>query len=69
MLYFSVSVGIVTVTDPLGPVKHGYVIYDDGVTDYEECPVYDWIEIALLRAAMELCYPSTIRNCPRRVTM
>ena len=45
-LYFSVSVGTVTVTDPLGPDKHGYVIYDDGDTDYEECPVYDWIEIA-----------------------
>ncbi len=45
-LEFSITIGTVTVHDPLGPDKHGYVIYDDGDTAYAECPVYDWIGIA-----------------------
>jgi hypothetical protein len=38
-------VGNATLTDPLGPDNYGYVCYDDGDTTYEDCPVYDWIEI------------------------
>jgi len=45
-LHFSITIGTVTVNDPLGPDRHGYVIYDDGDTAYAECPVYDWIGIA-----------------------
>lgn len=45
-LPFSITIGTVTVNDPLGPDRYGYVIYDDGDTGYDECPVYDWIEIA-----------------------
>jgi len=45
-LQFSITIGTVSVNDPLGPDRHGYVIYDDGDTAYDECPVYDWIAIA-----------------------
>jgi hypothetical protein len=45
-LYFSLTVGNVTVHDPLGPDEYGYVIYDDGDVFYEECPIYDWVGIA-----------------------
>lgn len=45
-LHFSITIGTVTVNDPLGPDRYGYVIYDDGDIAYDECPVYDWIEIA-----------------------
>jgi len=43
---FSLTVGSVTVNDPLGPDEYGYVIYDDTDTNYNECPVYNWIGIA-----------------------
>ena len=42
---FSLQVGNVSVTDPLGPDTHGYYIYDQGDTEYEFAPSYDWIEI------------------------
>ncbi len=45
-LEFSLSIGSVTVTDPLGPDMHGYLIYDDGDTAYAEHPVYNWLGIA-----------------------
>ncbi|MBW6514258.1 MAG: T9SS type A sorting domain-containing protein [Candidatus Syntrophosphaera sp.] len=45
-LDFSITVGVVTVGDPLGPDAYGYVIYDDQDTSYEDCPVYDWVGIA-----------------------
>ncbi len=45
-LDFSITIGEVTVTDPLGPDAYGYVIYDDQDLSYEACPVYDWIGIA-----------------------
>jgi hypothetical protein len=45
-VYFSFTVGSVTVHSPLGPDEYGYVIYDDGDVFYEECPIYDWIGIA-----------------------
>lgn len=45
-LDFTLTVGVVTVTDPLGPDAYGYVIYDDQDTGYDSCPVYDWNGIA-----------------------
>ncbi len=43
---FNLSVGTVTVDDPLGPDSFGYICFDDGDDTYLEAPVYDWIEIA-----------------------
>ncbi|NLN85887.1 MAG: T9SS type A sorting domain-containing protein [Candidatus Cloacimonetes bacterium] len=45
-LGFSLTVGVVSQSDPLGPDAYGYVIYDDHDYGYEECPVYDWVGIA-----------------------
>lgn len=45
-VHFSLTVGQITSTDPLGPDSHGYVIYDWTDTSYPECPTYDWIELA-----------------------
>lgn len=45
-LQFSITVGTVTVNDPLGPDSYGYLIYDDTDTSYDDCPVYNWIGIA-----------------------
>ena len=42
---FSVQLGTVSVTDPLGPDQHGYYIYDHFDTDYDLAPTYNWIEI------------------------
>jgi hypothetical protein len=44
--HFSLPIGVITVSDPLGPDNYGYYIYDEGDTDYEHAPLYDWIEIA-----------------------
>ncbi|MCD4829661.1 MAG: T9SS type A sorting domain-containing protein [Candidatus Cloacimonetes bacterium] len=43
--HFQLEVGVVTVTDPLGPDSYGYVAYDMGDIGYIDCPEYDWIEI------------------------
>lgn len=45
-LDFSLTIGEITVNNPLGPDGYGYVIYDDQDTGYEECPVFNWIGIA-----------------------
>jgi len=42
----AIPVGLVTVSDPLGPCDYGYYIYGMEDTDYEHAPVYDWLEIA-----------------------
>ena len=42
---FLIEIGEVTQTDPLGPDAYGYYCYDDGDSDYDKCPDYDWIEI------------------------
>ncbi len=42
----NLTLGEVRETDPLGPDSYGYYIYDSGDIDYDEVPVYDWIEIA-----------------------
>ncbi|PKN79322.1 MAG: gingipain R [Candidatus Cloacimonetes bacterium HGW-Cloacimonetes-1] len=43
---FTLTVGSVTSTDPLGPCEYGYVIYDMTDTGYAQAPVYDWVGIA-----------------------
>jgi hypothetical protein len=42
---FTLQIGTVSVTDPLGPDEHGYYIYDSGDQIYANAPFYDWIEI------------------------
>ncbi len=41
----NVQVGIANETDPYGTDAYGYVIYDSYDTEYDECPVYEWIEL------------------------
>ncbi len=41
----SFTVGNIAVTDPLGPDAYGYVIYDTGDLNYEDCPTYSWVEL------------------------
>ena len=42
---FTLQIGTVSVTDPLGPDEHGYYIYDSGDQIYANAPFYNWIEI------------------------
>ena len=42
---FTLEIGTISVTDPLGPDNYGYYIYDDGDIGYELAPEYDWFEI------------------------
>ena len=42
---FNVTVGQVTVNDPLGPDQYGYYIYDSQDWGYGLMPDYDWVEI------------------------
>ena len=44
--FVNATFGEVSVSDPLGPDEHGYLIYDSGDTGYDLAPSYDWIEIA-----------------------
>lgn len=39
------QIGVVTVTDPLGPDNYGYYIYDSNDLGYSLAMPYDWIEI------------------------
>ncbi|MCF7920563.1 MAG: hypothetical protein K9N06_11685 [Candidatus Cloacimonetes bacterium] len=41
----NIPVGEPEVNDPYGPDEYGYWCYDDGDWDYDECPVYNWVEI------------------------
>ena len=59
-IYFSFTVGNVTVHDPLGPDEYGYVIYDDGDVFYaDECPIYDWVGIAPSEGGSGIALPIT----------
>ena len=42
---FNVTIGELTVNDPMGPDSYGYYIYDMGDDNYDLAPDYDWIEI------------------------
>ena len=41
----SITVGAVSVSDPLGPDSYGYYIYDELDVDYDLAPSYSWVEI------------------------
>ncbi len=43
---FTLQIGTVSQNTPLGPDEYGYLIYDVTDTAYQDCPVYDWVEIA-----------------------
>lgn len=45
-VYMTLTIGLTTVTDPLGQDAYGYFIFDDGDTGYDQCPTYQWIGIA-----------------------
>lgn len=45
-LPFSLTVGDVDVTDPVGPDAYGVYIFDNGDAAYSQAPEYDWVEIA-----------------------
>ncbi len=42
---FNISIGQANQNTPLGPDAYGYFIYDITDTNYNDCPVYEWIEI------------------------
>jgi hypothetical protein len=42
---FTIPIGIVSVTAPLGPDAYGYMCYDQGDVGYADSPEYEWIEI------------------------
>jgi len=42
---FSAQVGVVAVTDPLGPDAYGYYAFDNGDAEHTLAPRYEWIEI------------------------
>ena len=41
-----VKVGTVNERDPMGPDNYGYYCFDSGDIEYEQKPVYSWIEIS-----------------------
>jgi len=47
-LVASTTVGMITESDPFSDEQRLYWAYDVADIDYEECPVYDWVEIAPL---------------------
>ncbi len=42
---FSLPIGSVSQTTPLGPDEYGYLIYDVTDTAFPDCPTYEWMEI------------------------
>lgn len=50
------TVGLSSVTDPLGPDTYGYLCYDDEDSSYDEVANYEWIEIT------EIGTPLTLLN-------
>jgi Peptidase family C25/Propeptide_C25/FlgD Ig-like domain/Carboxypeptidase regulatory-like domain len=51
---FSITVGQVSVTDPLGPDQYGYFCFDDGDIGYNVDCEYNWIEINEIGAEIPL---------------
>lgn len=43
--WLSIPVGTRTFTDPSGPDHYGYYAFDNMDTDYDQAPVYNWIEL------------------------
>jgi hypothetical protein len=42
---FTVPVGLVSTTDPIGPDAYGYYMYDNTDVSYSPCPTYQWVEL------------------------
>lgn len=42
---FTLSVGLISATDPTGPDAYGYYAYDNTDTSYAPVPVYNWVDI------------------------
>ncbi len=42
-VYFSIPVGTINTTDPVGPDAYGYLAYDDTDLGYPAHPVFNWI--------------------------
>jgi hypothetical protein len=51
---FTVTIGEISVTDPVGPDSYGYYIFDDGDIGYLEAPQYNWIEINSIGTELQL---------------
>ncbi|UCG43241.1 MAG: carboxypeptidase regulatory-like domain-containing protein, partial [candidate division WOR-3 bacterium] len=61
---FAVMVGEVHATDPIpdtGPVAQWYFAYDDGDVQYNEAPVYEWVEIRDIGTRLELEDQQTVQ--------
>ncbi|MBD3165943.1 T9SS type A sorting domain-containing protein [bacterium] len=44
-LVVPIYIGTRTATDPAGPDRYGYYAFDDGDTEYDQAPEFDWLEI------------------------
>ncbi|TKJ40753.1 hypothetical protein CEE37_07250 [candidate division LCP-89 bacterium B3_LCP] len=42
---FPAQLGELSSSDPLGPDSYGYYAYDDTDVNYDEAPVFDWVEL------------------------
>ena len=51
---YLLTVGLSSVTDPMGPDEYGYYIYDSGDINYDLVPNYDWIEISSIGSNLNL---------------
>ena len=51
---FTIEIGNVDSTDPLGPDAYGYYCFDSSDTAYSSSPVYNWIEINSIGTALPL---------------
>jgi hypothetical protein len=56
-VYFTITVGEASITDPLGPDAYGYYCYDDEDVNYYIVPTYDWIEINNIGTNLDLNDP------------
>jgi len=43
---FTLTIGNVALTNPLGQDQYGYFIFDTGDISYPQCPTYSWVGIA-----------------------
>jgi len=57
IVHFSLTVGQVSQTDPLGPDSYGYVMYDWTDLAYPEVAEYSWLEIATLAGGLGTALP------------
>lgn len=43
--YYNLTAGVASNTSPTGPCPYGYYAYDSFDVDFDEAPVYEWVEI------------------------